>query len=475
MTLERMIPAAQSVERTALQVLAQRGLDPALVDRALLVESSGQVWLALVLDDKRAAPERYLSAQALHHLSTALKKPVIPSNHTGLRYCILLSSPARLPANIPYPGYTPGLFLIGEDVRRRQVSMRWSELGHALVAGMTRFGKSSFLRLMLAQALEEGLNVILADPDGRSFVGLENAAGVQHYSSGRDGAPGAIHAAAAELDRRQVLYAQLAGAHDKLETYNQAAVRAGAETLPRLLIMVEEANGMVTDNGGPNGTLANTLSRLAWEGLKFGIHLVASGQTFEKAVVGRFIDQIDTRIVFHVASAVVSRVVLQRNGAEMLRVKGRALTNKWGIVQTYYIDLESIPVTIRQQDAGPRLTVRDRLIIDQLITISGGVASYEALKRCGIERAAAESLRADWLRRGILRPAENNSLRVNDQVAGYGSKPQPSQTVQTVQTGDKPGANRVQTDSKPLQAGDKPLQTGFSVSIETPAPAPAQC
>jgi len=472
MTLERMIPAAQSVERTALQVLAQRGLDPALVDRALLVESSGQVWLALVLDDKRAAPERYLSAQALHHLSTALKKPVIPSNHTGLRYCILLSSPARLPANIPYPGYTPGLVVIGEDVRRRQISMRWPEIGHALVAGMTRSGKSTFLRLMLAQALEEGLNVILADPDGRSFVGLENAAGVQHYSAGRDGAPAAVYAASAELDRRQAMYRQLTGAHDKLETYNQAAVRAGAETLPRLLVVVDEANGMVTDNGGPNGAMANTLSRLAWEGLKFGLHLVVSGQAFEKAVVGRFIDQIDTRIVFQVASAVVSRVVLQRNGAEMLRVKGRALTNKWGIIQTYYIDLESIPVTIRQ-DSGPRLTVRDRLIIDQLITISGGVASYEALKRCGIERAAAESLRADWLRRGILRPAENNSLRVNDQVARYGSKPQPSQTVQTVQTGDKPGANRVQTDSKPLQAGDKPLQTGFSVSIETPAPA--QC
>ena len=161
---------AERAARVIPTTMSKRGVRPLFTDW-LLTESDGCAWLFGVLDvGKLKKLEDYTRPHLLHHLSTALQgMPVFLSNSNGLRYAVLLNDPPKLPGKIDFPGVERGQVRLGRRAGGGEVRLPWDRLGHVLAAGMTGAGKSSFLRLLVYQALGDGAALLLADRDDVTF------------------------------------------------------------------------------------------------------------------------------------------------------------------------------------------------------------------------------------------------------------------------------------------------------------------
>lgn len=350
MSLSRYTAQARAYSGMIARVLHQRGLPP-YISRTLLASSRrGTAWLFAELEVARLTRlEGYIARETLHQISTALHgAPVLISNSSGLRYAVPLSNPPDLPVQIELPVYQPGLLQIGQQWDGQPVTLAWSDLQHMLIAGITRSGKSNLIRLILAQALRDNLWLVIVDPDGRTAPVLAGHPQLlTPLATGPDAALPAIQVALAELEHRAGLYAQVGPQIDTLENYNRQAT----ERLPHILVVIDEFNGLVLANGGPRGALAQAGTRLAWGGLKFGIHLILAGQDFTKEIVGPVREQMGTRVCFQVAAPSTSRVVLGHPGAERLTTPGRALTNRWDLMQVY--QAKALPVEMMSVAPAP--------------------------------------------------------------------------------------------------------------------------
>jgi len=402
MTTARYLAAARSIAGTLPQVLENRGLDPAAIRRYLLTETpQGVAWLFAVLDDKRLARiEAYTHRETLHQISTALHgRPVVTSNSSGLRYAVLLSKPPTMPDLAPFPGWRAGLVRVGVDLRGREVALPWADLGHVLVGGMTRYGKSVFLRSLTLQALQEGQRLALIDPQGVTFQAIASNPALLAPIGGRESWPQVLESVFAELRRRADLFT--AEGVDSLAAYNERT----AGSLPRLLVIVEEYNGLVESTGGVGGDLAGQVARLGWESAKFGVSLVLAGQDFSKRHVGPVRAQLKTRVCFRVENSQTSNVVLGRSGAERLTLPGRALVGGVGVVQCYYLaGLEAAP-------AGDGLTVAERDLAARLLA-QGGKMTEAALMGMGYSQRESRALQRDWESRGLAERGKDNAYFV---------------------------------------------------------------
>jgi hypothetical protein len=98
MSVNRYLPAAQSVAQAIPGILAQRGLRP-FISRFVLTETQqGNAWLFIVLEvSPLNYPEDYTATEVLDYLSTALHGlPVVISESYGLRYAVLLGSASSI-------------------------------------------------------------------------------------------------------------------------------------------------------------------------------------------------------------------------------------------------------------------------------------------------------------------------------------------------------------------------------------------
>lgn len=395
--------ALESTE-TLRTALANRGLRALVSERIMVKSPRGSVWLFLIMDDRKIGKkEYYTSDNTTGQISAALNgKPVVALGTEGLTYGVLLSERPHLPQMIDYPGWKAGVLQVGLSVYGREAEIGWKQLGHVIVAGLTGSGKSTFLRLLTEQAIQEEHSLALADPDGRSFPYLRKSSSL-FTSVGRDpdGCQDVLNEVMEEIYRRDKLYDMVQGFPDSLEAYNEVA----SEKLPRIITVIDEFNGMVLSSGGVNGEFSKTAVAIAWRGRKFGVNLVLAGQDFTKAVVGPVRDQMTTKICFQVANSGISRVVLNVGGAEKLKYPGRALTNRWGKLQTYKLDIGDVPesdgVTDYERDLAKNL--RDNF---------GGRMTYDALLENGYGRKRAIRIRNSWLERGLAetRPDQDNAL-----------------------------------------------------------------
>ena len=127
--------------------------------------------------------------------------------------------------------------------------------------------------------------------------------------------------ALSEMDRRYRLLEE-AKARD-LDAYNRKMVRRKQETLPRIVILVDELADLMMS--APDQT-EHALVRLAQMARAVGIHLVVATQRPSTDVVTGLIKaNFPARIAFTVASSVDSRVILDTNGAETLLGRGDML------------------------------------------------------------------------------------------------------------------------------------------------------
>ena len=230
--------------------------------------------------------------------------------------------------------------LLGVNQTGETISEKWPKLGHLLVAGKTGSGKSVFLRSLVYQALAEGAQLLLVDLDGATFPMLANhPALLEPIASTPQAAQDVVARALGECDHRAALYLQMDGYPENLEEFNRLSVRQGGEPLPRLLVVLDEFSALVTTLGGPRSSFANQVAVLGWRGRKFGIHLIFAAQDFTKQVVGRVRDQVSAVVCFRVRSYEAAGAV---GCPEAVRIPesrpGLACTDRWGSVQTFYLD-----------------------------------------------------------------------------------------------------------------------------------------
>ena len=220
----------------------------------------------------------------------------------------------------------PLAIALGRDVSGRPVVADLARMPHLLIAGTTGSGKSvciEALTLCLAMNnLPQDLKLVMLDPKMVELVrfnGLPHLLGKVETETQRMLA--VLVWALSEMDRR---YRLLEAARTRdIETYNQKMLRRKQETLPRIVILLDElADLMMT---APDQT-EHSIVRLAQMARATGMHLVVATQRPSTDIVTGLIKaNFPARISFTVASSIDSRVILDTNGAESLLGRGDLL------------------------------------------------------------------------------------------------------------------------------------------------------
>jgi DNA segregation ATPase FtsK/SpoIIIE, S-DNA-T family len=133
--------------------------------------------------------------------------------------------------------------------------------------------------------------------------------------------PGVLRWVTKEMDSRYKQFAEV-GARN-LADYNESVQRRGEETLPRIVVLIDELADLMLQS--PIET-EKTICRLAQMARATGIHMVVATQRPSVDVVTGLIKaNFPARISFSVASSMDSRVILDQVGAESLLGRGDML------------------------------------------------------------------------------------------------------------------------------------------------------
>jgi len=232
----------------------------------------------------------------------------------------LLESSAFVKLNSPL-----GLAL-GKNVSGRPVVADLEKMPHLLISGTTGSGKSVCIAaITICLAMNNSprdLRLAMLDP---KMVELVRFNGLPHIFNKVETETlrmlGVLQWSLAEMDRRYKLF-ETARTRD-LRGYNQKMIRRNKETLPRIVILIDELADLMMS--APDQT-EHSIVRLAQLARATGIHLIVATQRPSTDVVTGLIKaNFPARIAFNVASSVDSRVILDTNGAESLLGNGDML------------------------------------------------------------------------------------------------------------------------------------------------------
>jgi S-DNA-T family DNA segregation ATPase FtsK/SpoIIIE len=221
---------------------------------------------------------------------------------------------------------SPLAIALGRDVSGTPITADLGRMPHLLIAGTTGSGKSvciSTIAVCLCMNNRpENLKLVLIDP---KMVELSRFTGLPHIigkpESELERIPGVLRWVTKEMDARYKQFAEV-GARN-LADYNESAQRRGEETLPRIVVLIDELADLMLQS--PIET-EKTICRLAQMARATGIHLVVATQRPSVDVVTGLIKaNFPARISFAVASSMDSRVILDQVGAESLLGRGDML------------------------------------------------------------------------------------------------------------------------------------------------------
>jgi len=418
---------AENIAGRIAATLEQRGLPP-LFHGHYLTKYAGIVMLISELETERLKRlEAYMNADLLHQLSTNLAGlKVYLSNTSGLRYVVPLSRPRGLPKQIEYPTDAGrGRVALGVNYLGNRVAVEWGDLGHLLVAGMSGSGKSMFLRLVVYQAMRDGMRLLLADLDRATFPMLiGHPALLAPLATSAAEACALIRRALAECERRAALFQAMPGYPENLDEYNCLALKAGREPLPRLLLVLDEFSATLSALGGGKGEAAQRLTAIGFRGRKFGVSVIFAAHEFTKDQVGLLRDQVRTVVMFRVQSREMARR-LGCEGAERIHAgrAGLAMTNRWGPIQTYFLDKERLIHGSR--DGSPFMTPAEEMIFKQALASDGLVTRERVMQWGGVSEWQARKWLEAWARRGwIAKDARrNNAFAVAKMSAMFSNHP----------------------------------------------------
>lgn len=427
--------ASETLDRVLINEL---GLQPPV--SYAWAERSGRAILFARLDPEALGRSigAYDRPDTLRHLSQALSARlghparVIMLERAGLYYAANLSPSKPLPTDVPFPGIQPGLLRLGVS-RRGEAVLPWqviNRMGHIMVAGATGSGKSVCLRSIVHQAIGAGFIVRLSDMDSRTFPMLTGHARLDMPIANTDKAIfEMVQFTLGECEHRARVYSQVDGYPDNLDEYNALARRFGKQELPRILLVLDEYTSTVTHLGGPKGEFAAKVEELGWRGRKFGVVIVFATQELTKDLIGSIRSQASLRLCFRIEDSQVLSA-LELKGAENIKAAypGRAMTNRWGFVQTYLLEKEQLG----KPDLRP-LTEREQRIFDAAQTAGGRVTRGLLMTILGVGENEARTIQAELAALGWIkkRADGDNAFHVTPKWYDLATNRQPPQPPPT--------------------------------------------
>jgi len=215
---------------------------------------------------------------------------------------------------------------LGKNVSGEPVVADLGKMPHLLIAGTTNSGKSvclaALITCMVMNNTPHDLRLVMLDP---KMVELVRFNGIPHLigkvETELERMLAVLRWAQVEMDNRYRLMAEAKVRN--LEGYNRKMLQKKHDTLPRIVILVDELADLMMS--APDQT-EHSLIRLAQMARATGIHMVVATQRPSTDIVTGLIKaNFPARIAFAVASSVDSRVILDTNGAEDLLGKGDML------------------------------------------------------------------------------------------------------------------------------------------------------
>jgi S-DNA-T family DNA segregation ATPase FtsK/SpoIIIE len=216
--------------------------------------------------------------------------------------------------------------ILGVDVSNHPVLADLTRMPHLLIGGTTGSGKSIFIRDLVVSLImrntPENLRLILLDPKKVELAPFE---GIPHLLGPIETDPkrmiAALQWSVLEMERRFKLMESY-NARD-LNSFNLKMKDRGEETLPRIVIIIDELAYLMANE--PDQAEA-AIARLSQMARATGIHLVVSTQRPSVNVVTGLIKaNFPARIALVTATSVDSKVILDKAGAEDLLGKGDLL------------------------------------------------------------------------------------------------------------------------------------------------------
>ncbi|OGZ18694.1 MAG: hypothetical protein A2175_00175 [Candidatus Nealsonbacteria bacterium RBG_13_42_11] len=209
--------------------------------------------------------------------------------------------------------------VLGRDVSGAPCYADLARMPHLLVAGSTGTGKTIFLNSLIASLLYQNspaiLRFILIDPKRVEFSAyheLPHLLTPVIFDAQRS--VNSLKWLTSEMERRfDVLSGN--GSRD-INSYNAKVSKEGGETLPYIVLIVDELADLMAAKGRE---MEAGVVRLAQMSRAVGIHLVlATQRPSVEVITGLIKANVTSRVTFQVASQVDSRTVLDMAGAEKL-------------------------------------------------------------------------------------------------------------------------------------------------------------
>ena len=407
---------------------------PVFREFIMVSDSSGAEILFAVLDERKLGEPlvNYLNETVVHQISTRLKgRPVAISNRSGARYAVLLKAPPKLPDRIEYPNKLErNMFYLGIS-RSGPVKVTPGQLLDVLIGGATRWGKSNFLEGLSFSVISSGHQLYLADPQSSTFSTVWNGVASAPVASSTGEFLALLDVLQMEMQKRSALFNAVRKPNglpvQKLEEYNLNA----REPLPRIFLMVDEANSYFDNN-----QVIHPLADIARGGLKFGFHTILAAHNWRAKDVPRSLSaHFATRISFHVDDSTSARVVLDNDseGQRAMRInaRGRYILRLAGepfrVVQAYLTPEDRLAELLikAQKDEGrknaPRFdpfTEQERGIAEHVIEHTEGKVTLSILREIGVGQGAARRLMSTWEHRGWVQkdPQQGNARFITQQI-----------------------------------------------------------
>ena len=323
---EFSIPARVISFRTGPTV-TQYGVEPGFVEKP---GPDGDLRRAKVRVSQISSLSNDL-ALALAAPTLRIEAPVPGQSYVGIEVPHRRTSVVRLRMVMQSPAFqkikSPLAVALGLDVAGAPRCADLATMPHLLIGGTTGSGKSvcitALTACLVANNPPERLRLVMIDP---KMVELVRFNGLPHIlgrvETELERIVTVLRWCTREMDRRYKLLEELHARH--IDDYNhKAAARGDGETLPRMVILLDEmADLMMT---APDETERH-LIRLAQMARAVGMHLVVATQRPSVDVVTGLIKaNFPARIAFAVPSSIESRVILDTPGAESLLGRGDML------------------------------------------------------------------------------------------------------------------------------------------------------
>jgi S-DNA-T family DNA segregation ATPase FtsK/SpoIIIE len=207
--------------------------------------------------------------------------------------------------------------IIGENVNGGYMFADLTKLRHMLVAGATGGGKSIFVNLIILSLLlnvpPDMLTMYLIDPKMVEFTQFKGFPQVRSVITDMKKANSVLSSLCDEMDRRYAVFSK-AGVRD-IQGYNEL----DDKKMNYIVCVIDELADLMM----VNSTVEDNIVRLGQKARGAGMHLIIATQRPSVDVVTGLIKaNMPCRIAFSTTSAVDSKTILDKGGAEKLLGRG---------------------------------------------------------------------------------------------------------------------------------------------------------